>query len=74
MICDPRDTVMVTARRSCWLWYCFVRGGGSLREPIQRVDTTLGWLQRGEDTVARPDSRLAGSGHMCGFGVVVVVV
>ncbi len=47
-------------------------GGGSLREPRQRVNTTLGWLQRGEGTVVRPDSRLAGSGHMYGFGVVVV--
>lgn len=49
-----------------------VVGGGSLREPIQQVNTTLGWLRRGEGTVVRPDDRLAGSGHMYGLGVVVV--
>jgi hypothetical protein len=43
-----------------------VRGG--LREPIQRIDTTLGWLRREMDTVARPDSCLAGKGHIDQYG------
>lgn len=47
----------------------FVRGGG-LREPIQRIDNAQGWLQREEDIVVRPDSCLAGGGHVEGAGAV----
>lgn len=47
-------------------------GRDGLREPIQRVDTTLGWLQRGESTVVRPDSRLAGGGHVYSVSGTVV--
>lgn len=48
----------------------FVRGG-SLGKPIQRIDTAQGWLRREEGTVARPDSCLAGRGHVEGAGAVV---
>jgi hypothetical protein len=49
---------------------CCMRGG--LREPIQRIYTTLGWLQREMDTVARPDNCLAGKEHIDRYGAVVV--
>lgn len=49
-----------------------VFGRGGLRGPIQRVNTTLGWLQRGEGTAVRLDSRLAGGGHMYSVGGSVV--
>jgi hypothetical protein len=45
---------------------------GDLREPIQRIYTTPGWLRREMDTVARPDSCLAGKGHVDRYGAVVV--
>jgi hypothetical protein len=45
---------------------------GGLREPIQRIYTTPGWLRREMDTVARPDSCLAGKGHVDRYGAVVV--
>lgn len=55
----------------CWLGLrcSFVREGG-LREPIQRIDTAPGWLQREEDIVVRPDDCLASEGHVAGVDAV----
>jgi len=35
-----------------------------LREPMQQLATTLGWLRRVKILLERPDSRLAGGGHI----------
>jgi len=46
----------------------FVVWGMACASPIQRIYTTLGWLQREMDTVARPDSCLAGKVHIDRYG------
>lgn len=48
------------------------REGGWPARTDTTLYTTLGWLQRGMNTVARPDSGLAGKGHEDGNAVVVV--